>query len=42
MGKNLFNHLNELTHGNNENYFDELTETERRHGVVILYIDFLV
>ena len=23
MGKNLFNHLNELTHGNNENYFDE-------------------
>ena len=30
MGKNLFNHLNELTRGNNENYFDELTETEKK------------
>ena len=30
MGKNLFNHLNELTQGNNEKYFDELTETEKK------------
>lgn len=30
MGKNLFNHLNELTQGNNENYYNELTETEKK------------
>lgn len=30
MGKNLFNHLNELTYGNNESYFDELNETEKK------------
>ena len=30
MGKNLFNHLNELTQGNNENYYNELTEVEKK------------
>ena len=30
MGKTLFNHLNELTQGNNGDYFDELTESESK------------
>tara|TARA_R110000824_G_scaffold62061_5_gene164565 strand:- start:2460 stop:2852 length:393 start_codon:yes stop_codon:yes gene_type:complete len=30
MGKNLFSHLNELTQGRNENYFDELTGSEKK------------